>query len=109
MALTEQEKAALSHKRGTLAAGIADPSARRTFVAAQGEVDRRGGNDIEYTNLMKNTDREEENQAVSSVLGSRKHGGPIRKTGLYLLHAGEHVAPKGKWRKAAEKKANESR
>lgn len=69
MATTEQEKAALSGKRGKLAAGISDPEEKRKFIAAQGEVDRKGGKDVDYADLSQKTENEENRQAVENVLG----------------------------------------
>jgi hypothetical protein len=42
---------------------------------------------------------------MSGPIPSKKKGGPIRKTGLYRLHAGEYVVPaKGRSRKAGQKR-----
>jgi hypothetical protein len=30
---------------------------------------------------------------LKQVLGSYKHGGRVKKTGVYLIHKGEHVVP----------------
>lgn len=69
MPLTEQEKAGLSQARGRLAAGIKDPEERRKFIGEQGEVDRKGGKDIDYAEVAQKTSGEQAKQALDDVLG----------------------------------------
>lgn len=89
--VTEQEKAALSQKRGKLAAGIKDPAKRQAFVKEQGDVDAKGGKDEDYASLMQKTSGEETSQALDSY----HKGGTVKKTGPALVHKGETVIPKG--------------
>jgi hypothetical protein len=46
------------------------------------------------------------NPLAGDVIGSRKHGGPIDKTGKYLLHKGEYVVPKKEVKKVRKAIAN---
>jgi hypothetical protein len=85
--MNEQEKADMSIRRGRLAAAITDPQEKREFIKGQGDAEEKGGSDASYVPVVAGTHKEEVNQAI----GSRKHGGPINKTGLYKLHKGEHV------------------
>jgi hypothetical protein len=65
MPITEEEKAALSAKRGSLAANIPDYKTRIKFIAEQGDVDKAGGKDVDYAGLMQKTSGEEQSQALS--------------------------------------------
>jgi hypothetical protein len=85
---TEQEKADLSRTRGTIAAGISDAGEKRRFIAAQGESEAKGQ---DKTSELSQDAFNKRNQLT--VLGSMKRGGTAKKTGPYLLHAGEKVSP----------------
>jgi hypothetical protein len=85
---TEQDKAILSQRRGKLAAGIKDPQARKSYIAAQSKVDQNG-NDSAQAALAESTNKDEQDR----VLGSFKKGGTVKKTGLYKMHKGEAVIP----------------
>jgi hypothetical protein len=93
---TEQERANISKIRGEVAArmpsGTAEErAAKREFIARQGEMERKGKPD--YEDLDAQTYRQRNANAVRDVLGGRKKGGPIEKTGLYKMHEGETVIP----------------
>lgn len=89
---TEQEKAALSKKRGAAAATISDPAQRQKFVAAQGEAERKGSAD--YGKLDRQAEDALATSGVSEAIKSYKNGTDyVPKTGLALLHKGEKVVP----------------
>jgi hypothetical protein len=93
---SEQERAGISRGRAEVAArmpsGTADErAAKREFIARQGEMERNGKPD--YDELAAQSYRQRNVNAVSDVLGGRKKGGPIEKTGLYKMHEGETVIP----------------
>src|ERR1041384_6850925 len=69
---TEQDKAILSQRRGKLAAGIKDPQARKSYIAAQSKVDQNG-NDSAQAALAESTNKDEQDR----VLGSFKKGGTV--------------------------------
>lgn len=77
MPITEQEKAALSGKRGKLAANISDPEEKRKFISAQGEADRKGGKDADYVGVVNSAENEETKQAADSIL---RPGGTAAET-----------------------------
>lgn len=64
MPVSEAEKAALSKTRGRLAAGISDAGERQNFVREQGDIDAKGGKDIDYAELSSKTRNEENRQAL---------------------------------------------
>lgn len=88
MPATEQEKADVSRSRGVTAAHIPDAAEKRDYIAAQGKAESKG---MDKTPELKQQDFNERNKLA--VLGSMKKGGSVKKTGLYQLHAGEHVIP----------------
>lgn len=104
--MTEQEKAALSRKRGAAAATIKDPEQRRKFIAAQGESEYSGtanyprlerqaddaigtggaSEDMKSNNLL--------NAGAAGSVATYKNGTDyVPKTGLAMLHKGEKVIP----------------
>lgn len=100
---TEQEKAALSKKRGQAAALISDPEMKKKFIAAQGEAEAKGKGTAkpeEYEQMNKSA---EDTMATGGMntwvkpLGSFKKGTKsVPKTGAYVLHEGEKVTPEEK-------------
>jgi Family of unknown function (DUF6496) len=88
MPATEQEKADVSHSRGVTAAHIPDSASKRDYIAAQGNAESKG---MDKTAEMKQGDFNKRNELT--VLGNMKKGGSVKQTGLYRLHAGEHVIP----------------
>lgn len=88
----ESEKAALSTRRGHLAAGIKDPAKRQAFVKEQGDVDAKGGKDTDYAQLYNKTQGEETAQALQSY----HKGGMVKESGPANLKKGEMVVPKNK-------------
>jgi hypothetical protein len=84
---TEQEKADLSKTRGTTAAHISDPAERRSYIAAQGNAEAKGGED--KTPELRQADFNKRNELAA--IGSMKRGGTAKRSGPYLLHAGEKV------------------
>src|SRR5437879_4868073 len=96
---SEQEKAELSKKRGQASSQISDPDQRRTFVAAQGESERKGkgtASHEEYEHLNREADDTLATGGANKAVNvpSYKHGTPyVPKTGLAKLHKGERVVP----------------
>jgi hypothetical protein len=88
MPATEQEKADLSKTRGTTAAHIADPAERRDYIAAQGKSETAGK---DQTADLKQADFNKRNELVA--IGSMEFGGTAKRSGPYLLHAGEKIQP----------------
>lgn len=89
---TEQERAALSKKRGAAAATISDPAQRQRFVAAQGEAERKGNAD--YPRLDRQAEDAMATSGASEAIKSYKTGTDyVPKTGLAVLHKGEKVIP----------------
>ena len=88
MPTTEAEKADLSKTRGVTAAHIPDSAERRAYIAKQGNAESKG---MDQTPQLKQEDFNKRNELT--VLGNMKKGGSVKQTGLYRLHAGEHVIP----------------
>jgi Family of unknown function (DUF6496) len=88
MPTSEQEKADVSKARGVTAAHIQDPAEKKRFIAEQGNQEAKGR---DVTPQLSQDNFNKRNQLA--VLGSMKKGGTIKKTGLYKMHAGEHVIP----------------
>jgi len=99
----ETERAAVSLKRGKLAAGIRDPEERKRFIARQGseeEREMRGKSSAGMEKLEAETNLEQGRQTAgvdssdsTRTLRSMKKGGVVRKTGAHLIHRGERVIP----------------
>lgn len=85
---TEQDKANLGAYRGRQAAQIKDSEERKKYIADTANVDK------DYDATANATAVKDNEIKTQQVLGSLKKGGPIKKTGLYKLHKGEHVVPK---------------
>jgi hypothetical protein len=104
MAWNEQQRAALSQKRGRAAATIADPQRRQAFISQQGQAEQSGApSDEAYLGM----DREAENALAlpeqtpppqqQPQTPSYRRGTPfVKKTGLAKLHRGEAVVPRKK-------------
>jgi hypothetical protein len=113
---TEKERADISKRRGNLAKSITNPSAKRSFIAAQGEDEAKErvpitsvGNSASFPAVaagmpmvrqqtrMAESEGAEAAQKAAEKLGilapSKKHGGKVAATGLYKLHKGEKVVP----------------
>lgn len=88
---TEQEKADLSIDRGKVAAHIPDSTAKREYIAKQGNLEAAGK---DKTSELSQDNFNKRNQLT--VEGSMKKGGMVPKTGLYQMHEGEFVVPKEK-------------
>lgn len=100
---TEQEKAALSKKRGQAAALISDPEMKKKFISAQGDAEQKGKGTAkpeEYDSLDKSADNTLATGGLNTwvkPLGSFKKGTKsVPKTGAYVLHEGEKVTPEEK-------------
>jgi hypothetical protein len=118
----EQDRANLSIRRGKLAAGIPDQSARSQYIAAQGKAEA-SGDTASQAKLESDTSKTENTGAIgvqagveadstqrsatppmgilgttggSKAIGSFKKGGKVKKTGLYKLHKNEIVVPANK-------------
>ena len=87
---SEESRAALSRTRGEVAAGMSNQEAKKKFIARQGEEETKGKQDL--SGLSEDAFR----QRNINVAGSFKKGGKVPKTGIYKLHKGETVTPKGK-------------
>ncbi len=96
---TEQERAALSKKRGQAASYISDPDERQKFVARQGKEE--GGKNPDYAGMDREADdtiaTQGANKAVSGGM-PKYHSGTayVPKTGPAILEKGEAVIPKEK-------------
>ena len=96
----ESERAALSQKRGRLAAGIRDSEERKRFIARQGEDEAKGSRGMGMEKISAETALEEGRQTAgvdssdtTRTLRSMKKGGVVKNTGAHLLHKGERVVP----------------
>src|SRR2546426_8648789 len=96
----ESERAALSQKRGRLAAGIRDSEERKRFIARQGEDEAKGSRGMGMEKISAETALEQGRQTAgvdssdsTRTLRSMKKGGVVRKTGAHLIHRGERVIP----------------
>ena len=87
---TELERASVSRQRGKVAAGMQPGEEKREFIAKQGQQEAKGKDDL--GELSQEAYRQ---RNINAVQGSMKKGGVVPKTGVYKLHKGEHVVPKG--------------
>ena len=85
---TEQQKAALSKKRGETAAALEKqghfqtPEEKQKFISAEGDAEAKGS-------LTQDKMTQLSQQGTMSF----KEGGVVPKTGLALVHKGETVIP----------------
>ena len=104
MAMTEQESAELSKRRGEAAAQITDPEKRRKFIAAQGDYETNKDASVfsKMSNMMTPTKLDSEATAVQASGGKeglksyKKGTDRVPKTGAYKLHEDEAVLNKAK-------------
>ena len=87
---TEQERAEMSKTRGQVGAGMKPGPEKRAFISKQGEQEAKGKDDL--GELSQEAYRQ---RNINAVQGSFKKGGVVPKTGVYKLHKGEHVVPRG--------------
>lgn len=110
MPITEEMRAALSQRRGKIAANISDTNKRQQFVAAQGDLDDRirrkkvkpKDEDAEYAKLGRDTDQAEATGGLSQDVGLptyQRGTAFVPKTGPAILHRGERVTPASKNKK----------
>jgi len=103
MAISEDQRAALSKKRGAAAAGISDPDAKKKFISAQGDAESKNKgslSDEDHARLDKEADDTlatgglNKDTGAKAPLASYKNGTDyVPKTGTYKLHEGEKVTP----------------
>lgn len=113
MPWTEEQRAALSKKRGQAAAQINNPDQRQKFIQAQGALEQKHkGNvpDEEYERLQKEADDTAGTGGLNmdmAIPQYKKGTDFVPKTGLAMLHRGEKVTPakknKKKWISSAIK------
>src|SRR3989449_11461510 len=96
----ESERAALSQKRGRLAAGIRDSEERKRFIARQGEDEAKGSRGMGMEKISAETALEEGRQTAgvdssdtTRTLRSMKKGGVVKNTGAHLLKKGGGAVP----------------
>lgn len=98
MAYSEEQKAALSKKRGQAASYIQDSDARQKYISAQGELESKGKvKDSDYDHLDHQADNTIALQGadVANNIKGYKHGTDrVPKTGPAILHKGEAVLKK---------------
>lgn len=99
MAWTEEQKAALSKKRGLAAQAISDPQKRQTFIGAQGALEEKHKNNVpdqEYDRLQREAEATTGTGGLNMDMAIPQYSKGtafVPKTGLAKIHRGERIVP----------------